>query len=165
MKLFLWFLMGSKENRGICNAYICPIKMRTVLSNIFVQKQVQISCFDFISLRLFINSFWHSDAIWRQGSRSTLVQVMACCLTAPSHYLNQCWLIIAKVQWCSSEGNFHLRYRCHLSLKLAWKFFLKILLKSPRGQWVKTKTTNPCFTALVNIILKHFWSCCNRDYI
>ena len=34
---------------------------------------------------------------------STLVQVMACCLTAPSHYLNQCWLIISKVLWHSSE--------------------------------------------------------------
>ena len=38
---------------------------------------------------------------WRSGS--TLVQVMACCLTAPSHYLNQCWLIISKVLWHSSE--------------------------------------------------------------
>ena len=28
------------------------------------------------------NSLWPSDAIWWQGSRSTLVQVMACCLTA-----------------------------------------------------------------------------------
>ena len=27
---------------------------------------------------------------WRQRSGSTLAQVMACCLTAPSHYLNQC---------------------------------------------------------------------------
>ena len=53
-----------------------------------------------------VNSWWPRDAIWRQESRSTLVQVMACCLTAPSHYLNQCWLIITKVQWCSSEGNF-----------------------------------------------------------
>ena len=33
------------------------------------------------------NSLWPSDAIWRPGSRSTLVQVIACCLTAPSHYL------------------------------------------------------------------------------
>ena len=24
---------------------------------------------------------------------------MACCLTAPSHYLNQCWLLISEVQW------------------------------------------------------------------
>ena len=53
-----------------------------------------------------VNALWPSDPIWRQGSRSTLVQVMVCCLTAPSHYLNQCWLIITKAQWCSSEGNF-----------------------------------------------------------
>ena len=31
---------------------------------------------------------------------------MACCLTAPSHYPNQCWLIITKVQGYSAEGNF-----------------------------------------------------------
>ena len=44
-----------------------------------------------------VNSLGPSDAIWRQRSGSTLAQVMACCLTAPSHYLNQCWLIISKV--------------------------------------------------------------------
>ena len=48
-----------------------------------------------------IKSFWPSDTIWQQRSGSTLAQVMACCLTAPSHYLNQCWLIINKVQWHS----------------------------------------------------------------
>ena len=53
-----------------------------------------------------VNSLWPSDTIWRHGIGSTLVQVMACCLTAPSHYLNQCWLIISKVQWHSSDGNF-----------------------------------------------------------
>ena len=53
-----------------------------------------------------INSLWPSDAIWRQRSGSTLVQVMACCLTAPSHYLNQCWLTISEVQWHSPAGNF-----------------------------------------------------------
>ena len=53
-----------------------------------------------------INSLWPSDAICRQGSWSTLVHVMASCLMPPSHYLNQCWFIITKVQWCSSEGNF-----------------------------------------------------------
>ena len=41
------------------------------------------------------DSFWPSDTIWRQRSVSTLAQVMACCLTAPNHYLNQCWLIIS----------------------------------------------------------------------
>ena len=42
-----------------------------------------------------INSLGPSDTIWRQRYGSTLAQVMACCLTAPSHYLNQCWLIIS----------------------------------------------------------------------
>ena len=34
----------------------------------------------------------YDDTIW-----STLVQVMACCLMATSHYLNQCWLIVYEV--------------------------------------------------------------------
>ena len=52
-----------------------------------------------------LNSLGPSDAIWRHRSGSTLAQVMACWLTAPSHYLNQCWLIISKVHWHSYEGN------------------------------------------------------------
>ena len=32
--------------------------------------------------------------IWWYRSGSTLAQVMACCLTAPSHYLNQYWILI-----------------------------------------------------------------------
>ena len=52
------------------------------------------------------NSLWPSDTVWGHKSGSTLAQIMACCLTAPSHYLNQCWLIISKVQWQSSECNF-----------------------------------------------------------
>ena len=48
-----------------------------------------------------INSLWPSDAICRQKSGSTLAQI-----TAPSHYLNQCWLIISEVQWHSYLGNF-----------------------------------------------------------
>ena len=42
------------------------------------------------------------------GSRcgSTLAQVMACCLMAPSHYLNQYWQIISEVMWHSSQSIF-----------------------------------------------------------
>ena len=68
-----------------------------------------------------VNSLGPSDAIWRHRSGSTLAQVMACCLTAPSHYLNQCWLIISKVLWHSFDGNFIKRYLSHHSLNLAWK--------------------------------------------
>ena len=55
---------------------------------------------------LSLNRLTHCDTIWRNRSGSTLAQVMACCLTAPSHYLNQCWLIISKVQRHSRDGNF-----------------------------------------------------------
>ena len=53
-----------------------------------------------------LDSLGPTDAICRQRSVSTLAQVMACCLTAPSHYLNQCWLIISNVKWHSSKGKF-----------------------------------------------------------
>ena len=42
-----------------------------------------------------INSLAPSDTVLRHWSWSALVQVMACCLTAPSHCLNQCWFFIS----------------------------------------------------------------------
>ena len=36
------------------------------------------------------NSECNSGTLWRQRYRSTLDQVLDCCLTAPSHYLSQC---------------------------------------------------------------------------
>ena len=54
----------------------------------------------------FVNSLWPNNAILRHGLGSTLAQVMAWCLTAPSHYLNQCWLVIRKIQLHSCDGNF-----------------------------------------------------------
>ena len=53
-----------------------------------------------------IQSLWPSNIIWRHRYGSTLAQVMACCLAAPSHYLNQCWLTIKGVLWHLPESNF-----------------------------------------------------------
>ena len=52
-----------------------------------------------------VNPLWLCDTIWWHWSRSTLAQVMGCCLME-SHYVNQCWLIIKGVQWHSPESNF-----------------------------------------------------------
>ena len=41
-----------------------------------------------------INSLWPSYVIWQHMSGSTLAQVMAWCLMASSHYLNQCLLLL-----------------------------------------------------------------------
>ena len=57
---------------------------------------------------------------------------MACCLTAPSHYLKP---MLTYHQWgllTFSWGQFHKRYLSHHWLKLAWKLYLpQIKLKSP----------------------------------
>ena len=52
------------------------------------------------------NSPWSSDDTLWHRSRSILFQVMVCCMTAPSHCLNWCWLIISEVLWHCPEGNF-----------------------------------------------------------
>ena len=47
-----------------------------------------------LSFPLHANSWWYNAVTWWYRSWSTLAQVMAWCCQAPSHYLNQCWLII-----------------------------------------------------------------------
>ena len=86
------------------------------------------------------DSFWPSDTIRRQRSGSTLAQVMVCCLTAPSHYLNQCWLIISEVQWHSYQCNFRRDAPTINHLNPFENYIFKISLKFPRGQWVEIPT-------------------------
>ena len=38
-----------------------------------------------------VNQLRSREGDWHHRNRSTLVQVMACCQMAASHYLNQCW--------------------------------------------------------------------------
>ena len=56
-----------------------------------------------------VSIWWRHHVVNIYGS--TLAQAMAWCraipsLTAPSHYLNQCWLIAKCVLWHSSEKRF-----------------------------------------------------------
>ena len=55
------------------------------------------------------NSLWPSDTIWRHSRHSTLVKVMACCLTTPRHQLSWCWLTVNctlrnKLQWNHNQN-------------------------------------------------------------
>ena len=82
---------------------------------------------------------WPSEAIWRQRSESTFAQVMACCLTAPSHYLNQCWFIISTVQWHSYKGSLTRDNSAIDHSNQLENYSSKIYFESPRGQWVNMK--------------------------
>ena len=63
---------------------------------------------------------------------------MACCLMAPSHYLNQCWLIISKVLLLSCEGNCTRDASSINHYNLFENYMSKISFKFPRGQWVNS---------------------------
>ena len=77
------------------------------------------------------NSLGPSDAIWRLRSGSTLAQVMAWCRTAPSHYLNQCWLIIGEVLWYSPLSNLPVSARASRYLNQCWFIIGEVLWYSP----------------------------------
>ena len=70
---------------------------------------------------------WPSYAIWWNRSWSTLVQVMACCLTAPSHYLTQYWLIMSGVFLPSLWGQFH--WKCSRDL---FNFDMRLKINNSR---------------------------------
>ena len=78
---------------------------------------------------------------------------MACCLTAPSHYLNQCWLIFNKVQWHSFGGNLTRDSWPFSHWNKLENYLSKILFKSPRGQWVNA----------LQATVFYVWLCQNYD--
>ena len=51
------------------------------------------------------HSLWTNNTICWHISGSTLSQIIACCLTAPSNYLDQGWLTIKGVQWHPPDSN------------------------------------------------------------
>ena len=101
-------------------------------SNYILQNNVRCNCLS-MPWKLAPKSMQYGD---RSGS--TLAHVMACCLTAPSHYLNQCWLIIGEVLWHSPEGNFTWNVQDIYLWREFENYSFKITSPSPRGQWVNS---------------------------
>ena len=69
-----------------------------------------------------LDSLRPNDNIWHHGTWPKLIQVMACCLTAPSHYLSQRWLIVNLTLWNTFQWN-HIKNGI-FSFK---KMYLKVL--------------------------------------
>ena len=88
-----WIWMDGMDS--VCMLFVCFCLFVNVTNN-----HIGV-CDSFVT-----SDSWPSDAIWWHRSRLSLAQVMACCLTAPSHYLDQCWLIINEAHWHLAEGNF-----------------------------------------------------------
>ena len=69
---------------------------------------------------------------------STLDQVMACCLTAPSHYLNQCWIIICDVLMHLHQS-IHTERQATILYNRFENYTFRITATSPKAQWLKMR--------------------------
>ena len=96
----------------------------------------------FLSFCLIHSSFklglTHCDIVMSYGDRSgqTLVQVIACCHQAASHYLNQCWLLISEVLQHSPGNNSIASAQAIDQYNEFANYTIKITTTTPRGQWV-----------------------------
>ena len=94
-----------------------------------------------VTMPQWVNSSWpnwpsNCDFIGCYISWSALIQIMACCLMAPSHYLNQCRLITSEVLWHSTES--HSAWNTE-DICPWYEFendYFKFTAKSPKGHWV-----------------------------
>ena len=104
--------------------YHVPNCLRAWYCTVWMSRYYTFLCFLYVHDLYDNKHFWifYLDSNWDLRP-STLDQVMACCLAASSHYLNQCWLLISKVQWHPSHNN-STRYLSNQSLKLAEKLVL-----------------------------------------
>ena len=84
------------------------------------------------------NSLWPSDVIWHHRSCSTLFQLMACCLTTPSYYLNQCWLLTSDLLWHSNESIITMNGQGAITYNEFQNHTFKITAASSRGQRINS---------------------------
>ena len=108
-----WHIVnGTFRNKLQCNlnlkkAQLASMKMHSKMSSAKYRPFCP-------GLNVLIHSYWRYTT---KKSLSTLAQMIACCLMAPNHYLNQCWRKTSEALWHSLEVNFpensHDIYPCY----------------------------------------------------
>ena len=90
-----------------------------------------------------------------QSSWSKLVQVMACCLMAPSHYLNQSWLTISEFLRHSPERNFTFDAQTNVLCNELENCTFRISAISPMCPWVKSDNVSVVVYTCISCALLH----------
>ena len=133
----LWYLL-CRINRSLYSTrndfnYLCHFNIKKLLKMqtcfMFTEKKLNVSR---------VNSLYPRDSIWWYRSGSILTHVMACCLMAPSHYLNQWLHVISEVLWHSLESNFTTSAQATILCNEFENYTFEIAATSSRGQWVLT---------------------------
>ena len=87
---------------------------------------------------------------------------MACCLTAPSHYLNQCWRMISEILWHSPDNNFTENTQ-EIYCWNEFEIYQFKTVKSPRCQWVNSYHAE-YIVEIIKMCL-HFWWFLNTEMV
>ena len=115
---------------------------------------------EYIWQHYLMNSLWPNNVIWWHRSGSTLAQVMVCWLTAPSHYLNQCWYLISEVKRYWPESNFTVSVQPTMLCNKFENCTFEITAMSSMGQWVNNGWKNlskSCSTSRDNKLEVLLW--------
>ena len=88
------------------------------------------------------HSLWPTHVIWWHRSWPTLLHVMACCLTAPSHRLNLYWLI---TNGFLALAQFHKKCTRYQIVKWVWKLHIYSYNRISQEMmvWSETETRPP----------------------
>ena len=124
------------SNTGPWGVQYIPYNMHTAILFSFVMAMIW-----------WTNSLWPSGAIWRHRFMSALAQVMVCCLSAPSPYLNQCWLLICEFLWRSSDSNLTVSAQTSYSIIL-----LKLLPYFPGANELIDGLVQDCSNSIANAL-------------
>ena len=147
----MWFWILQKLPQGIYRdsdwnlcwqSGKCQGKVRELF--LPTPRQHWLYCFNISALSVGIfDSLWPNDAfVWhRLGSK--LAQVMACCLTAPSHYLNPCWPEICEAL-ASTARRFHSKCPSYYCVWRVWKSYFLNYCYIFQGPWVNFESYFDC---------------------
>ena len=120
------------------NRVLYELMMHLCVKFVKISQSVHELCMIFFPGKPTNKPLTHCGLVMPYGniSGSTLVQVMACCLAAPSHYMNQCWLVISGFQLHPCQDNFT-TYNLSTNQQNEFENYLyKISFRFPRGEWV-----------------------------
>ena len=97
-KMLKTMLVGEHFWHGFRDHFVCAPSQSDMMlhCNIFSHLMGAYTKWYSIPNQTEVNSLCPGDAIIWHKTVPPLHQVMACCLPAPSHYLNQCWLGIQR---------------------------------------------------------------------
>ena len=143
--IIFWIIqrLQIKQNQISRNVHIAGVVLLFLLGNGLFQPypSLTLSCewshsVSKITFKDMVHSLWPNDAIGWHTSGPTFVLAIACCLTAPIHYLNQCWLSITEAFWHWAEGNFTETVPAITHFKVFETHMFKNIDTCPKRQWL-----------------------------